>query len=133
MRSQREVVVLVPREARQVEHDHGVELALVSAAELQHPAQLGAVSDVPPDEHEARYYAQALIACVTPTSLQHSRHGQGRPPRAFRRGVAPMGVRIVFPRVRNRKTPLAGRECHIPSCLTAPTAQESLFEAARLL
>ncbi len=42
-RAQREVVVLVPREARQVEHDHEVDAALVRAAERQQPLQFGAV------------------------------------------------------------------------------------------
>ena len=43
MRAQREVVVLVPREARQVEHDHEVHAALVHAAEREQVLELAAV------------------------------------------------------------------------------------------
>jgi phosphoserine aminotransferase len=43
MRAQREVVVLVPREARQVEDDDELDAALVRAAELQQLLQLGAI------------------------------------------------------------------------------------------
>ena len=43
VRAQREVVVLVPREARQVEDDHEVDRALVRAAVLQQRLELAAV------------------------------------------------------------------------------------------
>ena len=43
MRAQREVVVLLPREARQVEDDDELDPAFVRAAELQQLLQLGAV------------------------------------------------------------------------------------------
>ena len=43
MRAQREVVVLVPREARQVEHDHEVNTALVQPAEPEQVLKLTAI------------------------------------------------------------------------------------------
>src|SRR3954447_20563865 len=43
MRSQREVVVLVPRESCQVEDDDELDGSLVRAAELQHLLDLGAI------------------------------------------------------------------------------------------
>ena len=43
MRAQREVVVLVPREARQVEHDHEMHAALVQPAVRQQVLELAAI------------------------------------------------------------------------------------------
>jgi hypothetical protein len=43
MRAEREVVVLLSRESRQVEDDHELDGALVLAAELQQLLELGAV------------------------------------------------------------------------------------------
>jgi hypothetical protein len=43
MRAQREVVVLVPRESRQVEHDNEMHAALVQAAEREQVLKLAAV------------------------------------------------------------------------------------------
>ena len=43
MRTQREVVVLIPREARQVEHDHEMHAALVQPAVREQVLKLAAV------------------------------------------------------------------------------------------
>ena len=43
MRAQREVVVLVPREARQVEHDHEMDAALVQPAVREQVLKLAAI------------------------------------------------------------------------------------------
>jgi hypothetical protein len=43
MRAQREVIVLVPREARKVEHDHEVHAALVQSAEREQVLKLAAI------------------------------------------------------------------------------------------
>ena len=43
MRAEREVVVLVPREARQVEHDHEMHSALVQPAVRQQVLKLAAI------------------------------------------------------------------------------------------
>jgi hypothetical protein len=43
MGAQREVVVLVPREARQVEHDHEMDAALIQPAEREQVLKLAAV------------------------------------------------------------------------------------------
>jgi hypothetical protein len=43
VRAQREVVVLVPREARQVEHDHEMDAALVQSAVREQVLKLAAI------------------------------------------------------------------------------------------
>jgi len=72
MRSQREVVVLLPREARQVEDDDELDGAFVLAAELQELPQLSTIGSLRTLAFlaESCEYVEALTLAVFLAGLQ---------------------------------------------------------------
>ena len=72
MRAQGEVVVLLPRESRQVEDDDELDLALVVATELQQLLQLGAIGGLRALAFltESREHVETLTLAVFLAGLQ---------------------------------------------------------------